>query len=131
MTNHHKDLNWCDFTQIWNITTGTFKCKSQFIQNENFLVKICWCTHCTCIKIFEPFFFFWQLQTHINHSCYINAQSLLISLAEIDNVCPKFEVYPLYIVTHTCPYNRHAFNITNKQSLSINMLTIKNHLHFT
>lgn len=37
----------------------------------------------------------------------------------------KFEVYSLYTITHTCPCNRHAFNITNKQSLSINMLTIK------
>lgn len=42
----------------------------------------------------------------------------------------KFEVYPLYTITHTCPCNRHAFNITNKQSLSINMLTIKKSFTF-
>lgn len=86
---------WTDVNSLhgslWNtcVTTGTFKCKSKFVQNENFLVKICWCTHCTCIKKYWFFFFFfWQLQTHINHSCYTNAQSLLISLAEIDNACP-------------------------------------------
>lgn len=61
----------------------------------------------------------------MNNSCYINAQSLLISLDEIDKACSKIEVSPLHTVTYSCPYNRHAFNITNKQSLSINMLTIK------